>query len=249
MEPSLPRIDPRIGIVAGVPACSRRQACSCPSHSGMLSARLGPSVCGLCLLGREGSKGIFFGGGGRKLTCPSMPTISERAASQHGVCCMAGSLLGPSSDTSAEVLQSLMPALTMDAWASSPASAMSCSPVQPPRQSGSGLPASGRPSASRSHHHSMQTSSSQTTGEAHGSLHHSWAASGSASGCWSSHSCGQHTALLGRGRIARSPPRTSQPGCWQQPGTGCAATGSWWDQTSGCGQEYSATGSEGGSRP
>ena len=30
---------------------------------------------------------------------------------------------------------------------------------------------------------------------------------------------------------------------------GCAATGSLWDQTSGCGQECSVTGSEGGSRP
>ena len=48
-----------------------------------------------------------------------------------------------------------------------------------------------------------KTSSSQMTGEAHGSLHHSWATSGSASGCWSSHCCGKHTALLGRGRIAR----------------------------------------------
>ena len=31
------RIDPRIGIGAGAPACLRRQACSCPSHSGVLS--------------------------------------------------------------------------------------------------------------------------------------------------------------------------------------------------------------------
>ena len=37
------RIDPRVDIGAGAPACSRRQACSGPSHSGVLSV---PSVCG-----------------------------------------------------------------------------------------------------------------------------------------------------------------------------------------------------------
>ena len=78
-------------------------------------------------------------------------------------------------------------------------------------------------------------------------IQHSWLAYGSASGCWSSHSCGQHTALFGRGRMVRSPRRTSQPGCWQQAETGCAATGSGWDQTSRCGQKDSATGSEGDS--
>ena len=62
------------------------------------------------------------------------------------------------------------------------------------RRCGSGSPASGQPSASRSRHRIMQTSSSQTTGEAHGGLQHTWSAYGSASGCWSSHSCGQHSA-------------------------------------------------------
>ena len=31
------RIDSQIGIGAGAPACLRRQACLCPSHSGVLS--------------------------------------------------------------------------------------------------------------------------------------------------------------------------------------------------------------------
>ena len=78
-------------------------------------------------------------------------------------------------------------ALTMDARDSSPASAMSCSPVRSPRQCGTGSPASGRPSASRSRRRFMQTSSLQTTNGAHGSLHLSWSVCGSASGCWSSH--------------------------------------------------------------
>ena len=49
------RIDPRVGIDAGAPACLRRQACSCPSHSGVLSASLWPSDVELCLPGRQGS--------------------------------------------------------------------------------------------------------------------------------------------------------------------------------------------------
>ena len=79
---------------------------------------------------------------------------------------------------------------TIHAWASSPASAMSCSHVRYLRRCGSGSLASGQPSASRSRHRSMQTSSSQTTGEAHGGLQHSWSAYGSAS-----KAAGHHTAV------------------------------------------------------
>ena len=43
----------RSELGAGAPARSRRQACLCPSHSGVLSARLVPSVCGT-LPPREG---------------------------------------------------------------------------------------------------------------------------------------------------------------------------------------------------
>ena len=49
------RIDPRIGIGAGPPACLRRQACSCLSHSGVLSHAWCQVCVKLCLLGREGS--------------------------------------------------------------------------------------------------------------------------------------------------------------------------------------------------
>ena len=128
---------------------------------------------------------------------------TERAASQHGACCMAGCSSEPSSGTSAEVLHSLMPAPTLDARASWPHSAMSCSTVQSLRQSGNGLPASGQPSASSSLHRYMQTSSSQTTGGIRGSHQQSWPAYGSASDCWPSHSCEQHIARLGRGRTVR----------------------------------------------
>ena len=48
-------IDPRIGIGAGAPACLRRQACSCPSHSGVLPHAWCQACVELCLLGREGS--------------------------------------------------------------------------------------------------------------------------------------------------------------------------------------------------
>ena len=49
------RIDPRVGIGAGAPACLRRQACSCPSHSDVLSHAWCQACVQLCLLGREGS--------------------------------------------------------------------------------------------------------------------------------------------------------------------------------------------------
>ena len=48
------RIDPRIGIGAGAPACLRRQACSCPSQSDVLSHAWRQACVRLCLLGREG---------------------------------------------------------------------------------------------------------------------------------------------------------------------------------------------------
>ena len=48
------RIDPQIDIGAGAPACSRRQACQCPSRLGVRIARLVPRVCGP----------LFFGGWG-----------------------------------------------------------------------------------------------------------------------------------------------------------------------------------------
>ena len=40
---------------AGAPACLRRQACSCPSHSDVLSHAWCQACVKLCLLGREGS--------------------------------------------------------------------------------------------------------------------------------------------------------------------------------------------------
>ena len=43
---------PRYG--AGAPACLRRQACSCPSHSDVLSHAWCQACVELCLLGREG---------------------------------------------------------------------------------------------------------------------------------------------------------------------------------------------------
>ena len=81
------RIDPRIGIGAGAPACLRRQACSYSSQSGLV-----PSVCGT-LPPPEGGLHVrlshrivhhamakqlpfSFFLCGRKLTCPSMPIIS-----------------------------------------------------------------------------------------------------------------------------------------------------------------------------
>ena len=39
---------------AGAPACLRRQACSCPSHSDVLSHACCQACVELCLLGREG---------------------------------------------------------------------------------------------------------------------------------------------------------------------------------------------------
>jgi hypothetical protein len=57
---------------------------------------------------------------------------TERAASQHGACCMVKFSLGPSSGKLAEVLHSLMPGPTLDASASWPHSAMSCSLVSLP---------------------------------------------------------------------------------------------------------------------
>ena len=39
---------------AGAPACLRRQACSCPSHSDVLSHAWCQACVELCLLGREG---------------------------------------------------------------------------------------------------------------------------------------------------------------------------------------------------
>ena len=50
----LGRIDPRIGIGAGAPAGLRRQACSCPSHSDVLSHAWCQACVKHCLLGREG---------------------------------------------------------------------------------------------------------------------------------------------------------------------------------------------------
>ena len=49
------RIDPRIRIGAGAPACLRRQACSCPCHSDVLSHAWCQACVELCLLGRVGS--------------------------------------------------------------------------------------------------------------------------------------------------------------------------------------------------
>ena len=49
------RIDPRISIGAGAPACLRRQVCSCPSQSDVLSHAWCQACVELCLLGREGS--------------------------------------------------------------------------------------------------------------------------------------------------------------------------------------------------
>ena len=49
------RIYPRIGVGAGPPACLRRQACSCPSHSDVLLHAWCQACVELCLLGREGS--------------------------------------------------------------------------------------------------------------------------------------------------------------------------------------------------
>ena len=46
-------IDSQIGIGAEAPACPRRQACSCPSHTRC------QACVELCLLGREGSM-LFF---------------------------------------------------------------------------------------------------------------------------------------------------------------------------------------------
>ena len=63
----------------------------------------------------------------------SFSSWTGRAEQQHGACCMAGCSLGSSTGTLAEVVYSLMPAPTLDARASWPPSAMSCSPVQPPR--------------------------------------------------------------------------------------------------------------------
>ena len=40
------RIDPRIGIGAGAPTCLRRQTCSCPSQSDVLSHAWCQAVCG-----------------------------------------------------------------------------------------------------------------------------------------------------------------------------------------------------------
>ena len=48
------RIDLRVGNGAGAPACLRRQACSCPSHSDVLSHAWCQACVELCLLGREG---------------------------------------------------------------------------------------------------------------------------------------------------------------------------------------------------
>ena len=48
------RIDLRVGNGAGAPACLRRQACSCPSHSVVLSHAWCQACVELCLLGREG---------------------------------------------------------------------------------------------------------------------------------------------------------------------------------------------------
>ena len=42
------------GLGAGAPARFRRQAYQCPSHSGVLPARLVPCMCGFCLPPREG---------------------------------------------------------------------------------------------------------------------------------------------------------------------------------------------------
>ena len=41
---------------AGAPACLRRQACSCPSHSDKLSHAWCQACVELCLLGKEGSR-------------------------------------------------------------------------------------------------------------------------------------------------------------------------------------------------
>ena len=49
------RMDPRVDIGAGAPACPRRQACLCPSHSGVLLHAFCQACVELCLLGREGS--------------------------------------------------------------------------------------------------------------------------------------------------------------------------------------------------
>ena len=49
------RIDPRIGIGAGTPACLRRQACSCLSQSDVLSHAWCQACVEFCPLGREGS--------------------------------------------------------------------------------------------------------------------------------------------------------------------------------------------------
>ena len=49
------RLDPRVENGAGAPACLRRQACSCPSHSGVLPHAWCQACVELCLLGREGS--------------------------------------------------------------------------------------------------------------------------------------------------------------------------------------------------
>ena len=49
------RIDPRIGIGAGAPACLRRQACSRPCQSDVLSHAWCQACVELCLLAREGS--------------------------------------------------------------------------------------------------------------------------------------------------------------------------------------------------
>ena len=49
------KIDPRIGVGAGAPACLRRQACSYPSQSDVLSHAWCQACVKPCLLGREGS--------------------------------------------------------------------------------------------------------------------------------------------------------------------------------------------------
>ena len=47
-------IDPWVGIGAGAPACLRRQACSCPSQSDVLSHAWCQACVESCLLGRVG---------------------------------------------------------------------------------------------------------------------------------------------------------------------------------------------------
>ena len=128
-----------------------------------------------------------------------------------GVCCTASSSWEPSTGTSTEARRSHTSAHKQPARISWPASAMSCSAAQSPKQFGSHSdPAASTSTACRS--------CWQTTGVVHGSLPQGWTACGRDFACWSSYSYGTRTAAPGHGRSSRPRQRTSRRESSQQPG-------------------------------